>query len=258
MMNPERILLAGDTHADVGWVLFNLPKLIKQTRPDLLIVLGDFGFWPRSPFGRNFLTKLNEVLTEADLTCWWLDGNHEDHAALTALTTDPDTGRRIVSSRIENLPRGHRWTFGHHRWMAVGGGVSIDRRWRTESVDWFATEVPSPRELHRAAAGGRVEVLLTHDASNRSSVLNNDLAHSAPWIGGDEARDSARVRDDLTSLAEAVGPNRWFHGHYHLPYAETINLGVHAPCAITGLSNCDGPSDGTWALVGPDGAPLTD
>ena len=74
---------------------------------DVIVQLGDFGYWRDDPSTRKYLRRLERELAAPELPLFWIDGNHEDHARLQCLQLDID-GSRPITDRITHLPRGHR------------------------------------------------------------------------------------------------------------------------------------------------------
>jgi hypothetical protein len=68
---------------------------------------------------------------------WFIDGNHEDFTQPVQLASSavPD-GRVPVRPGIYHLRRGHRWHWRGRRWLACGGGVSLDAAICRPSRDW--------------------------------------------------------------------------------------------------------------------------
>lgn len=50
----DRVLLAGDTHGQAGWIKW-LCKRAVSNDCEVILQLGDFGFWEHKPHGRVFL-----------------------------------------------------------------------------------------------------------------------------------------------------------------------------------------------------------
>lgn len=80
-----RILLVGDLHGDTLAMIETVTHAA-DVRANLILQLGDFGFWPRVESGRKFLRKVEARLELVGLDLWWVSGNHED---LRALQTRP-------------------------------------------------------------------------------------------------------------------------------------------------------------------------
>ena len=103
------IYVVGDTHAE--WSLLN--TFINKKNPDLILQVGDFGYWPafndsyelgnhtRDMFGR--IRKKHKWyqcgIKNKSTRILFCDGNHEDHWALAKLkkpTPENKTIKRIV------------------------------------------------------------------------------------------------------------------------------------------------------------------
>jgi len=128
---PRRVVVAGDWHGNTPWA----QKVIRQAATALaaedrriIVQLGDFGIWPGRA-GRNYLSQLDATLAATTSELWFVDGNHEDFRQLARLRPGPD-GREQVAGRIWHLPRGYRWTWHGRTWLALGGGVSLDKAGR--------------------------------------------------------------------------------------------------------------------------------
>ena len=108
--DPARLLVAGDTHGNwLHWTRVLLPAAPKH-HVGGIIQLGDFGYWPITGEGRDYLAWLSAELDDDDLTVIFVDGSHEDHKALRQLPTRPDSFVE-VTDRILWAPRGRRSTW---------------------------------------------------------------------------------------------------------------------------------------------------
>lgn len=101
-----RILLVGDLHANTG-AAFQALDHAAEVGADLVLQVGDYGWWPRDPGGQKFILKVEKRLAEHGLDLWWIDGNHSDFDRLDAHPIDED-GRRQLSDHVWHLPRGFR------------------------------------------------------------------------------------------------------------------------------------------------------
>lgn len=210
---PALVLVAGDWHQDrraaaVAWAL------ARQAGAELIIQVGDFGFWPRHRDGRGFLTICSRLAHSTGIPCWFIDGNHEDHVALNAVDLEA-SGLRIVAPGIAHIPRGTSWDWDGQRWGAMGGAFSIDLDHRTPGVDWFAEEEITPAQTDAMidaaiSRWGRLDVLLCHEAPARAGIpyrfrLREDLAVRAE-----------RQRELLQRLVCTLAPDVVIHGHHHM------------------------------------------
>lgn len=249
--SPNRIGLAGDWHGNS----FHARAVIEHftNRADVIIQLGDFGFWTPGPAQDKFISRVNRALNAADLMLVFVDGNHEFHPGLAKLPIDDDTGLRKVTNRIWHAPRGHRWEWSGVRWMALGGAYSIDRQWRTEGKDWWPEERLTDADVETACTGGSVDVLVSHDAPLRARV---PLMSGSKWPSED-VRASRDHRALVQKVVDAAMPSRVWHGHFHCHYEDLIGLPDGQACQVFGL-DCDGTK--LWQstrVVDAHGAPLT-
>lgn len=241
----ERILFAGDSHGDLGylgWVLHQAD----QFEVDHIVQLGDFGYWEHREHGVEFLDRLNDGLEAGGYNFFWLDGNHENHTLLRS-RYQPD-GPTHIRSNIIYLPRGTRWEWDGVSFLAIGGAYSMDKDWRIEQYrkkarystsklsaakweQWWPEETITDDEVELAIAGGAVDVVLAHDAP-----LTPDLALEFAKKGINFWKNDPNTtanRAQLQRVFDATNPSHWFHGHYHVDYVQKVD-----GCRFQGL-NCN-------------------
>ncbi|MDA8330353.1 MAG: metallophosphoesterase [Candidatus Dormibacteraeota bacterium] len=250
--DPTCLLVAGDTHGnDLHWKHVLLPAARKH-HVGGIVQLGDFGYWPLTGEGRDYLAWLSSELDDDDLRVVFVDGNHEDHKALRQLPTRPD-GFVEVTNRILCAPRGHRRTWQGVCFLALGGAYTIDRgdrkldsgRW-----GWFKEEVITPDQARLAMAGGPADVLLAHDAPVGALPM---VAGMSMWY------DSATLQSarNVQAVAEAAKLKLLLHGHWHqfqqvrLPGQDTEVIGPSTDSSRRSWMVLDLPGLGiTRELVG--------
>jgi len=248
--DPRQILVAGDTHGNIGWMchLADLAAKLEpgDGNPRVILQLGDFGV--------GFLkawewAALEQALAGADAELVFIDGNHDDHEALAAWPrTARDTGLAPGCTRIRHIPRGHRWTWHGREWLACGGAASPDRWLREQWMAggsapcWWPGEYITDDDVQRCA--GKADVLVCHDRPARARI---SLAPWRPeWTEEDHARCEAS-RDRVQEICDAARPQWIFHGHYHQRFScETHDLG-YGPVAVSQLG-MDGTADGVRVL----------
>src|SRR5690606_15654591 len=117
-LNPDCVLVFGDVHSVASQVT---RACVEADRfgVKVLVQLGDFGIWSGSA-GYNFLEQVQATLEAYDQLLLFVDGNHENFDNLYEYPVDED-GVRRVRERIWHLPRGLRWSWGGHRFGALGG-----------------------------------------------------------------------------------------------------------------------------------------
>ncbi len=231
---PRRLLVAGDWHGNQYWavsVIRRVPQLLSGEQPPLILHLGDFGIWPDAA-GQRYLSTVGTALAEAGAELWFIDGNHEDFPLLARLAGDTTSdGRVLVRPGIYHLPRGHRWQWHGRNWLGCGGGVSIDRALRTEGRDWWPQEEITGGQEAAIVAGGRADVLVSHDCP--AGVVHH-FPDGPPAWAPDLARAQAH-RDRLQRIVTAVRPAHLMHGHLHRAYQRSCDFG-YGPVQVTGLA----------------------
>jgi hypothetical protein len=248
---PGRILVAGDWHGNTDWawqVISRAKELLGDEDQRIILQLGDFGIWP-GPDGEDYLSEVAGALDEADAELWFVDGNHEDFTQLTTAPDWPADAKVVIRAGVNGtgicwLPRGYRWTWHGRTWLALGGGVSVDRVDRTEGVDWWPEEEITGEQERDVIAAGPADVMVCHD-------YPSGVVHSFPdrpdwWAHADIAR-SERHEERLRRIVDAVQPSHLMHGHLHRAYQRTCDFG-YGPVEVTGLDYDEG--DGAnWAVL---------
>jgi hypothetical protein len=240
MTEPQQVLIAGDWHTNTLWakaVIEKLPEAIPEG-PRILLHVGDFGLWP-GPEGKRYLYEVTAALAAVDAELWFVDGNHEDHARLTALLAARHGNRSQpipITDRITWLPRGYRWTWHDREWLALGGATSVDRAVRIPGRSWWANESIHHADFKAAVAGGHADVMVTHDCPQGVPL---SLSGNVPgWWELGPAEEHRRI---LRQIVDQVKPFWLVHGHYHLFHNTVVDLGWGC-LRVVGL-DCDG----AWA-----------
>lgn len=237
-----RILAVGDVHGNDKFFAAAV-KEAKKEECDVIVQLGDFGYWEHYPEGKSFLKWCERQLKEKEIDCYWLDGNHENHPLLWETYGNDPTKVSQVRERLFYMPRGYRWTWDNTTFMAMGGAYSIDVAYRTPGKSWWATETISDEEV-KTALGGPVDILFSHDCPEGVAIpcLSRQSTTIFP--------ESRANREQLIRICEAVTPKMIVHGHYHERY-NTVWL-PHtyrsAPVPVIGVG-CDGDWEDGWVVV---------
>jgi hypothetical protein len=184
---------------------------------------------------------VDDALRKAELELWFVDGNHECHPKLLRYPIH-ENGRRRLTDRIWHLPRGFRWTWDGVSFLALGGAYSIDRQRRIPNESWWPQEEITDAQIDDAIAGGKVDVLVSHDCPTGVEIPGlADSAHLWPPIDLIRAENH---RLQLRRVVDAVQPSRIWHGHYHRRYESIAEMGYGIAVQVAGLDR-----DGT-TLVG--------
>lgn len=254
------VALAGDWHGNLAWAQ-KMIRLAKQNEAVVIVQLGDFGYWRPDPSTRKYLFRVERLLGELDMKLLWIDGNHEDHRRLAALSL-ADDGTRPFSDHVLHLPRGYRFTVtdetgGSYTWLAVGGAVSVDKQWRTPGRSWWPEEAINADEVAVAINGGPVDVLISHDAPSGVVVPDRRVGD---WPA-DVLREAEQHRVLLRRIVDQVRPRELWHGHYHVSYDAALSLpsgaGPRQTSWVHGLDRDDSDPGLNLAFVAANGQRVT-
>lgn len=237
---PEKVLVAGDWHVNLDWaleVVDELPELLPEESPRLILHAGDFGVFAHWK-SEHFLNELDTALAEADAQLLFVDGNHEDTTHLRSYVRGAGTRDAVaIRERIAWLRRGYRWSWHGRTWLALGGGVSVDRVMRTRGVDWWPQEQITAAQVKRVIADGPADVMLCHDAPSSVPLA---LPEPPNWWHVDDLRRSQRHREVLQSVVDQVRPAYLIHGHYHLYHHTEVPM-AHGMVTVTGFDRDQKP-----------------
>ena len=257
ILTPKRILLVGDLHANLaaGRAVVEHAYAVGA---NLIVQVGDFGFFPYDLRCRAYLAGMDRRLAELGQQLLFVDGNHDDHDALAGLPRDDD-GLGVASSRIRHLPRGHRWNWDGTTWLALGGAPSVDKQWRTIGIDWWPREDVTYRQASEAVEAGPADVVVAHDSPwiDFGDLYRAYRQHiPAPERTGTGWPTEALVRADshqklMREVADGVAAKVWVNGHHHVRFT-----GQAGECRVESLGMDAQPLDHLCLLVDPAGNPI--
>jgi len=217
------ICMLGDFENDWN----TLVQILKEEAPDMVLQVGDFGFWPNRPE-----CKYSKKLLRNQIPIYFCDGNHEDHKALRQLCRKHGTKRPIeVGPNIYYMPRGSTLTLPDgRRVLFVGGAESVDKRRRTPGYDWFAEEIISEDDLaNLPGEDEKIDVIVSHTCPLEFQIVPPEYASIF-------ASDPCRAM--LSQVLRRFQPDLWYFGHFHHD-----NHGVYMDCEWHCLPRIgDGPT----------------
>ena len=223
-LSTESALFVGDSHGDAGWLKFVvLPTAVKMGIRTVIQV-GDFGYWPNS---RKFMQIVKTSRERFGIDVWFIDGNHEHFTKLRHDVREaqvaagvPEGNRDPVelTPGLVYLPRGSRIMVAGRSVVCVGGAASIDRTDRIEGKSWFPDERISEGDIDAVAAGGRADILVTHDAPSgwRIPGITSEGQLEEAWRL--ELPTCEEHRERVREVLDLVTPSVLIHGHYHTAY----------------------------------------
>lgn len=188
-----KILIVGDIHNEFG----KLNTLLNKKKPDLVLSVGDFGFWP----GEKGCEELSKIkLPNKNSKLLWCDGNHENFWELKKRTSDE------IEPGIIYMPRGSTYTLPDGKVvMFMGGARSIDKHLRKFGIDWFPEETISYNDM-QGLPDVKVDIFITHTCP---AELVPTLVK---YYSGKDLEPSNQA---LSQLWEIYKPTTWILGHWH-------------------------------------------
>ncbi|MBF6181559.1 metallophosphoesterase family protein [Nocardia otitidiscaviarum] len=248
-----KVLIIGDLHGNTEHALALLREATARGC-DRVFALGDFGAWEHVPSGRRYFDVVNKAARRAELTVYFLDGNHDKSSLVHELYGEKldDEGFLRCRSNLRYAPRGHRWTWADTRFAAFGGAYSVDKQRRlqweaqraakgerrrargsrrvrdTAGTLWFPEEQMTDAELDALldADSSPVDVLFTHDKPRAA----------APDFDRKKHPDCLPNQDRIQRAVETLRPAVLFHGHFHYRYTDHISLGDDEWTRVEGLA----------------------
>lgn len=183
------------------------------TEKDYVIILGDAGiYWDNDKNDK----KMRLYLNECKPIILWLDGNHENFDLIDALPVVEKFGGKVgyVPKKMPNvyhLMRGEIYTIEDKTFFVMGGGLSIDKAYRTAGKSWWSREMPSAEEYENAEKnlekyGNKVDYILTHTCPRR---IVEQLVYNV--LTGEE-----ELQYKLGDYAAYVDFKHWYFGHWHM------------------------------------------
>lgn len=210
-LDDERVWISGDWHGNVAHVQRLLPRM-RRSAPSVRTVL-HLGDWWMNPRAVDYWAKvagLERILVTL--------GNHEPWPEYAA-ALDENPGHAVrVSDVTWLLPRPFRFTIRRRPFLSLGGASSVDRLWRTPGVDWWPDEALTDEQVAAAVAGGKADVMLTHESPDHTPVLEvRELIEAPPGgIPWSALAESAASRRRVGAVWDAVAPRLLAHGHMHV------------------------------------------
>ena len=209
-----KVFVTGDSHGTFSRFSFkSWPEGKTLDKDDYLIIAGDFGgVWDDSPGEKKRLAWLNEK----PWTTLFIDGNHENFDMLNKLPIADmfGAGVGVVASSIFHLKRGFIYTVAGNRILTIGGGLSIDKKYRIEGKSWWAAEELNNEETERCwgALANRkgFEYVISHVPPQR--FVENISSFPGKIF------DVTAIKLEDIYCAMDGNFKKWYHGHMHADF----------------------------------------
>ena len=207
------IYITGDTHGfnDIDKLVLN-KTLASLSEDDYLLITGDFGgIWDGSIHDEEILN----YYAEKPYTTLFVDGNHENFDLLNSYTVEQWNGGKIhrITDKVFHLMRGQVFNIEDRSIFTFGGGLSIDKAFRTVGESWWPQEEPSDEECAEAMENldkysFHVDYIMTHAAPE--SIVRNEIKTSHKLLYA-----PCKTEKFLNIVIEKTKYSHWYCGHYH-------------------------------------------
>jgi hypothetical protein len=209
----EKILVVGDIHGSWGYV----NTLINKKQPDIILQVGDFGWWPHYNGSKNFdgsRKPWNQFgLKMQDTKLYWCPGNHENWDSLDTISKDREHGDGIleIMDNVFYCEFGSTIKLGDGRVVLFAGGAdSIDKFGRIEGNTWWRQETISFKDFGYLPKC-KVDIVISH-------TIPTSFITAFPNVF-DFTLDMAKFKDPsckaLDEIFDIYRPSWWFSGHFH-------------------------------------------
>lgn len=207
----ENVIVVGDLHGN--WAALN--TLINKKRPDVILQVGDFGWWPHY----HKSTKLdgsgkpwNQYGVKAkDTKIYWCPGNHENWDDLDIISEENDGNIHEVMDNVFYCEFGSTIKLADGRVVLfVGGAESIDKDHRIMGNTWWSQETISYNDIDKLPDID-VDIVISHTIPNSFIMAFPNVFDLS--LDRDRIRDSSRYALDL--ILVKYNPSLWFSGHFH-------------------------------------------
>lgn len=195
------VAFVGDIHGDLYDVSYQIEKLPSDVKN--IIFLGDigFGFFGDGQLENKFLKYIPK-----HIKIWLLRGNHDNPIYWEV--------KYIVNPypRLNFIKDCDVLNINGKRFLVVGGGISIDRDYRTGGKSYWSDEyvkLPDKNLLEDNIHG-----IISHSGI-KPPVLEGSL-HPLIENSSDEMKaDLKREEDIFNTILTIAKPKEWFYGHFH-------------------------------------------
>lgn len=217
---PETtVALAGDWHGRVHWIGTAIPAL-HHAAPEVRTILHVGDLWP----DEKTLVTIDHHAALAGIDRVLLTtGNHEPWGDITPALAAAEGAPARLSETVFVLPRPYRFEIGGRTFLSLGGATSIDRRDGVQGLDWWEDESIGDDMVNVAIAGGRTDIMLTHEspASTPVKAVRRILDLNPERMPRSDLAIAAASRQQVERVWNAVRPTILVHGHIHAPGAGT-------------------------------------
>jgi Icc-related predicted phosphoesterase len=220
-----KIMFLGDIHGSEHWLRACVKRAVLDHDCELIIQLGDFGYWEHTKEGAYYLDQIEGMCRKYKIPIIFIDGNHENHEMLVDYMDKPFEYKlegcdfselKQIREGLGWIPRGSIFTVDEITFMGFGGSHSVDKARRKMGYSWWPGEMISIYDVETAinkfdAHEGQIDIMLTHDTFD-GAPMHKLLP---PGINPNIIPECAACRWRVRDVVDHVQPRFLLHGHYH-------------------------------------------
>lgn len=213
--NYSNIVAVGDVHGKFGELGYRIRELYKIT-DSIIVLCGDIGMgFHKYNYYVDEFKKLNNIAKKNNNLIFGVRGNHDDPEYFNGtfgfsnifLVTD----YTVLETKENKI-------------LFVGGGISIDRIYRTLNKSYWENEFPVYDE-EKLKSVGDIDIIITHSAPSFVYPLTKDGIKK--WLMYDtnlekDCNNERLVFDKIYDFLKKQNkpPKYWIYGHYHMSFVE--------------------------------------
>ena len=215
-VTDSRVFVTGNLHGKLDIEKISVKNFPLQKELDLddnLIIVGDFGLiWDENIEDEMILDNL----ANKNFKILFVDGAHENFNLLNKYEVVELYGGKAhkIRDNIFHLIRGEVYTIAGKKYVAFGGGESLDKKYREKGVSYWDEEIPSNDEWEN----------LLNNLEKYNNYVDYILTYTPPssdlrMIGAELGRNlgkGSELNIKLQNLSENIKYKKWFHSYYHL------------------------------------------
>lgn len=238
--NPKSCLFVGDTHQHELSIKFAYCAAV-ATGAEAVFVVGDFGYWPNSKDGKDFLYTCSYNAAYSGIPCIFIAGNHENWDKLESDLQARDYNNKFVEVEqgLWFVPQSMSWTWQEKKFVGIGGAYSVDSHLRTKYVSHFPQETINGSDIEVALAHELCDVVVAHDTIVEAPPYYKG---DGPWHYGAHKNSQAN-RKVLSEICKELNPSWLVHGHHHQRVNSHVGPRLDARLPHTIGLNCNDKVD---------------
>lgn len=177
---------------------------------DVIIQVGDFGVpW----YGKSLKEQWENLPAKVKCPVYFIDGNHENYNIINQWSKEEITQ---VADGLFYIPRGYVMEIFGKRFGFLGGGESLDWKWRVEGESWFPEERTTFFDFERLVKNvgiKPIDYLITHTPPTSIIKANFPPINKSSWnLPSDWVDESSLI---VERAWRYVMPKELICGHMH-------------------------------------------